>query len=355
MPSAAVHPVSLDDDDDDGAVDDAPSALSPHVQDVLASSSRVWTSVSDSDSEDDAPITYPQIHQPDAGSQDGVDDEGEVVESVEVEDVVSEESGGFGVAEGEEDVLEQEILVDLENSRADSVDVGSVLGGEEMLRSEESSSGSVVNNGNERDRDGEFATQELPDDWLEVEDASSSVVQETHDLQYTPVKTTNLGSKRVYTFPRSEDEVLPVVEEVGSQILSWPAGLAIEIIGFQVKLIVKMISLSLWLCSFSFAAFIFPFRASLKAANLALTTAVEGYTLATQIKPMVKEGVAQAGPMLRRATQKCGFGCLAAFYVIFMLGSLLIPALFLDLFLVRGFIDEPVEFREVLHFDYRQV
>lgn len=76
---------------------------------------------------------YFQIYQFDVGFQDGVDDEGEVVELVEVEDVVFEESGGFGVVEGEEDVFEQEILVDLENLRVDFVDVGFVLGGEEMF------------------------------------------------------------------------------------------------------------------------------------------------------------------------------------------------------------------------------
>lgn len=315
MASSAVHPF----DTDDGAPD--AGALTPPVVDVLASSSsHVRPSVSDSD--DGEP-------HPSEPSEGVVDDEvEEILELVEVEDSVA---------------LEQEILGDLENSRADSVELlGSVLDVEA-----ESSSGSAVN-GSER---------ELPDDWVGVpqEDAtlvSSSVV--THEFEYTPVKTTNLGSKRVYQLPRTEEEVLPAVGDVGSQLLAWPVGVAIEIISFQVKLIMYIFSISLWLCSFSFAAFTFPFRVSVKATNAAVATAVDGYTLATQIKPMVRESVAQAKPMLRRTTQKCGFGCLAAAYVMFMLGSLLVPALVVDFFLLRRIIEEPVEFRQVLHFDYRQ-
>jgi hypothetical protein len=324
MASSAVHPL----DTDDGAPDDAPAgALTPPVVDVLASSSsHVWPSVSDSDDSDDA-----EPHPPSAPSEpsEGVvdDEEEEVLELVEVEDSVA---------------LEQEILGDLENSRADSVELlESVLDVEA-----ESSSGSVVN-GSER---------ELPDDWVGVpqEDATSSSVV-THEFEYTPVKTTNLGSKRVYQFPRTEEEVLPAVGDVGSQLLAWPVGVAIEIISFQVKLIMYIFSISLWLCSFSFAAFTFPFRVSVKATNAAVATAVDGYTLATQIKPMVREGVAQAKPMLRRTTQKCGFGCLAAAYVMFMLGTLLVPALVVDFFLLRRIIEEPIEFRQVLHFDYRSI
>lgn len=315
MASSAVHPL----DTDDGAPD--AGALTPPAVDVLASSSsHVWPSVSD-DSDDGEP--HPSEH-----SEGVVDDEvEEILELVEVEDSVA---------------IEQEILGDLENTRADSVEfLGPVLDVEA-----ESSSGSVVN-GSER---------ELPDDWVGVpqEDATSSSVV-THEFEYTPVKTTNLGSKRVYQLPRTEEEVLPAVGDVGSQLLAWPVGVAIEIISFQVKLIMYIFSISLWLCSFSFAAFTFPFRVSMKATNAAVATAVDGYTLATQIKPMVRESVAQAKPMLRRTTQKCGFGCLAAAYVMFMLGSLLVPALVVDFFLLRRIIEEPVEFRQVLHFDYRQV
>lgn len=373
MASSAVHPLALDDDDDDGATtDDAPSVLA-------SSSAQAWPSVSDNSDDDsmedaidvNAAASPKSPKSPKSPVSRHEDDVGEILELVEVgPDVAAEGSDDsrvdddFKASEVEEVALEKEILENLEDSRADSEEVlGSVLSPEEvtMMRSdleEGSSSGSVVNADGIELGDRGLSTQELPDDWLGVEDVSSSVstavVEETHDFEYTPAKTTNLGSKRVYTFPRSE-EVVPAAEEVGSQMLAWPVGIVIEIIGFQVKLMVQMVSLSLWLCSVSFAAFMFPFRAFLKATNAALTTAVDGYTLATQIKPMVEESVAQAGPILRRTTKKFGFGCLAAAYVMFMLGFLLVPALFLDFFLVRGLIEEPVEFRQVLHFDYRQV
>jgi hypothetical protein len=300
------------------------------------------------------------------------------------EEEEEEEEGGGVKEEGEAEILE---LVEgelgdgeiVEEARGSPVvdeqvlrEVGSVLSPEEAevlrgrLRSSvvegESSSGSVVNSSGE----GGYVMEELPDDWLGVEEASSSLnaaAQGVRDAAPGGVEPDlrDTGSKRVFTFPRREEETVvvgsqvPVVEEVGSQILASPVGIAIELVGFQMKLILQMFSFALWFCSFGVSVMTFPFRASMTATNVAVATAVDGYVLATQVRPMVEQGVAQAGPVLRRTAKRCGFGCVAALYVMFMLGSLVVPAVFLDLWLVRGFIEEPVEFRQTLHFDFRQV
>lgn len=396
MASSAVHPCSFDDDDDHGGGDLEPRlAPAAHEEVVASSSSRVWPSVLDSDEEgqgSDADgsivdagggggwIAHPKIYDdsaavlPGGGTEAGggvkAGDEGEVLELVE--GLHGGGSGFSGVYDGEvidEGVLEGLRAGCMEEDR-ELEEAGFVLSPEEaeVLRSRvawsagggESSLGSVVNS-SDRGRDGVYVTEEVADDWLGVADVSSSLrtgVQESHGFDTSSVRGLNLrdvGPKRVYTFPKREEDVLPVVEEMGSQIIAWPVGFVIEIIGFQVRLILQMVSFALWFCGFCFSVVTFPFRASLKATNVVVTTAVDGFTFATQIKPMMEQGVAQAGPVLRRTTKKCGFGCLAAVYVMFMLGALLVPALFLDLFLVRGFIEEPVEFRQILHFDYRQV
>ena len=394
MASSAVHPVTFDDDDGGGG--EALPGLTAPTADVPASPSPVWPSLSESDEEEQpgeahkggrkeedgknadggGRITYPKVY--DGG--EGVEGKGEgEIRELAGGGYAGEFSGGIassGVYDGDGDVIAEEDLDDVRaGSDEDAVlrEVVSVLSAEEaevlrgrLARSSasagegESSSGSVVTSSG-RDLGDLYITQELPDDWLEVEDASSSlsnVVPEMHGIDDTPGRASNLrdtGSKRVYTFPKREEEVLPAAEEVGTQILAWPVGVVIEMIGFQMRLIMQMLSFALCFCSISLSVMTFPFRASLKATNVAVTTAVDGYTLATQIKPILEQGVAQVGPIFRQTTKKCGFGCLAAIYVMFVLGFLLVPALFLDLSFVRGFMDEPVEFRQILHFDYRQV
>ncbi|KAG0592613.1 hypothetical protein KC19_1G267000 [Ceratodon purpureus] len=376
MDSAPVHPLVFDDDHGGGhGHGRIGSPTADHV--LLASSgsgSHVWPGV-DSDEEggkqgdgdgsnvtdgdgngDGGRITYPKVYDGGVGE--------EVLEFVE---------GGNGdgeIEEEEEEGVKKGSLVD------DQVlqELGDVLSAEEteLLRGRlaevegESSSGSVVNSSG-RDARGVYVTEELPDDWLGVEEVSSSGVEVgvgevSQGSDGGEANSSDTGSRKVYTFPKSVDEVLkgpipvpvPAVEEAGSQILASPVGIAIELVGFQVKLIVQMFSFALWFMSFGVSMMSFPFRASLTATNVAVSTAVDGYALATQVRPMVEQGVAQARPVLRQTAKRCGFGCVAAVYVMFMLGALLVPALFLNIWFARGFIEEPVEFREILHFDYRQ-
>jgi hypothetical protein len=221
----------------------------------------------------------------------------------------------------------------------------------------ESSTGSVF----DVDGHANLLTRELPEGWLGVEDATSfsnSDLQRTHKRDSKPVSSLSpreSGTRNVYRFPQREDDLPALSVEDGSQILSWPIGLAIRVIGFQIKLIVQAFYLALWLCTVMYGLFLFPLRAAVVATSALSTTVRDGFSLASQLQPMMKEGVAQAGPVLKQTSKKCGCGCLAALYVIFMLSTLLFPALVLDYFLVRGFIEEPVEFKEVLHFDYTQV
>lgn len=378
MASSAVHPLPVDDDRGGGDEDAFSGRItSPRVDHVLASSSsHVWPSVSDSDEEDGkgggeggshvsdgggdglGRVTYPKVYN--GGRKSGEEEEGEILE------LVDGVHGDGEVVEEKGSVVDDQVLQE----------VGSVLSAEEaeVLRGRlarstagvssgvegESSSGSVVNSSG-RGYGGVYVTEDLPDDWLGVEEVSSSGAREGNQGSGGGESSLrDTGSKRVYTFPKREEDVvvrssIPAVEEVGSQILASPVGIAIELVGFQIKLILQMFSIALWLCSFGVSVMTFPFRASLTATNVAVTTAVDGYALASQVKPMVEQGVAQAGPVLRRTAKRCGFGCFAAVYVMFMLGALLVPALFLNLWFARGFIEEPLEFREVLRFDYRQV
>ncbi|KAH9534704.1 hypothetical protein CY35_17G018800 [Sphagnum magellanicum] len=169
----------------------------------------------------------------------------------------------------------------------------------------------------------------------------------TSGLDYTEESAT----REVYKFPiRDIDAVEPGVSP--SQLLVWPADFIIQAISFQIKLIVQSVYFALWLCSLTYAVLVFPLQKSIEATNLATNTVIDVYALTSQIRPMVTEGVAHAGPTIKHITKRCGCGCLAAIYVSFILGFLLIPAFFLDVFLVRSFIEDPIEIHQTLHFDY---
>lgn len=240
----------------------------------------------------------------------------------------------------------------------DTDERGRLRSGQTYISEEEDSSSGSVFHPEERERIGLHpTTYEVLDDGFRG-DWSGADLRGTNGLDYTPQRPLSAEEsvrREVYKFPKREDEFLTESEQGPSQLLAWPVGIIIQVIAFQIKLLLQPVYFALWALSSSYAVITFPFRTAVQVTNLVSTTVSDSYTLATQIKPMVKEGVAQAGPMLKQTTRRCGCGCLAAVYVIFMLGSLMFPAFFMDLFLMRSFVEEPIEFREVLHFDYTKV
>lgn len=384
-----------EEDDDEGEIVHTESC--PESKRIaLAPESAGWPSVDDVEDDDDDDLKIVRQRSKDAEVSDAPSRNGALGQ--ESSTVMSmEQVGESGVGRGSdedtlefqwarrefsppgdsstaEDISETGVLKNLRNStdkllgeRDILSEADIILGSETRLRQQsgeplglerkESSTGSVF----DVDGHANLLTRELPEGWVGVEDPTSisnSDLQRMHKRDSKPVSSLSpreSGTRHVYRFPQREDDLPALSVEDGSQILSWPIGLAIRVIGFQIKLIVQAFYLALWLCSLMYGLFLFPLRAAVVATSALSTTVRDGFSLASQLQPMMKEGVAQAGPVLKQTSKKCGCGCLAALYVIFMLSTLLFPALVLDYFLVRGFIEEPVEFKEVLHFDYTQV
>lgn len=59
--------------------------------------------------------------------------------------------------------------------------------------------------------------------------------------------------------------------------------------------------------------------------------------------------------MLKQIMKRCGFGCFVVVYVMFMLGFFFVLVVFFDIIVMYGFVDELVEFCQILYFDYREV
>ncbi|BBN07946.1 seipin [Marchantia polymorpha subsp. ruderalis] len=160
--------------------------------------------------------------------------------------------------------------------------------------------------------------------------------------------------REVYKIPYSDD-----VEDLqqggnSTHFLSWPAELLVQAVGFQVRLIIHVVAVALWMFNFTCSLISRPVHRTIqvkeRATDMATDAVNQGFGLISQ----VREGVAQTGPIVTKLSKKTMMGCLGSAYVVFVLSLLLIPAFFVDLILVSRIVEEPVQLREVLNFDYTQ-
>ncbi|KAL2628887.1 hypothetical protein R1flu_013573 [Riccia fluitans] len=158
--------------------------------------------------------------------------------------------------------------------------------------------------------------------------------------------------REVYTIPDTDGEL----GEGGSsnQLLSWPAELLVQAVAYQVKLIFQIMSFSFVMFNFFTSVLTWPIHHTImakdRATDMATGAVNQGFGLVSQLR----EGVAQTGPLVTKLSKKTVMGCLGSAYVIFVLSLLLVPAFFLDLLIVGRMVEEPVQLRETLNFDYTQ-
>ncbi|KAH6559197.1 hypothetical protein KP509_1Z017600 [Ceratopteris richardii] len=128
-------------------------------------------------------------------------------------------------------------------------------------------------------------------------------------------------------------------------LLLWPIGITIQTIAFQIRLIVQVSSLGVRLFSWcnSFASS--RVRETMQAKERATEAFSQKLAMISDVRPKVTES---GSVVLKRA----GWGCVAVLYVCILLGVLLLPTLFLDYVFMSKIVEEPVSFKEPLHFDY---
>jgi hypothetical protein len=134
-------------------------------------------------------------------------------------------------------------------------------------------------------------------------------------------------------------------DDMSSSLLLWPVGLAVRTVGFQIRLIIQVLSLigsiASWCTSFTSQRV----QETIDAKERAKEALNQKVSMIAKVPPKVAEN---GSILLRRA----GWGCLAATYVCFLLCMLLLPALVLDYVFLNRVVEEPVSIREPLHFDY---
>ncbi|CAM6095513.1 unnamed protein product [Calypogeia fissa] len=165
--------------------------------------------------------------------------------------------------------------------------------------------------------------------WEEVVASSSDVEGATsvHDTRQR---------RGVFRMHDSEAEEEDNGGEYPPQVLVEPAGLVVRAIEFQINLIVHMLAIGIWLINFTFSTLSHPITSTVEVKDKVTSVTAGAANQVLEVFSSLGEGISHAGPSMSKLSKKTFWTCLGVAYVIFMLGLLLIPALFVDIIIVNG-------------------
>ncbi|XP_024544198.1 seipin-2 [Selaginella moellendorffii] len=143
-------------------------------------------------------------------------------------------------------------------------------------------------------------------------------------------------------------------EQPESHLLLWPVGFLINAIGFQFKMIGYTMSIAMLLFSICFSMVTEPIHRTVEAKNKVTGKISDGISVITQLQIMLWEAAADIGPKVSRMVKRMGYGVLSAAYVFMLLNLLLVPAILMDMVLMSRLVEEPVQLRESINFDYTE-
>ncbi|XP_052182599.1 seipin-2 [Diospyros lotus] len=141
-------------------------------------------------------------------------------------------------------------------------------------------------------------------------------------------------------------------DESSSSFLFVLAGLVIKAIGFQISLMVSFFTFPIWLlcCSFMFVAD--PFGALRRVRDYLMGKVLGMWgVMCDNISPFVYEWLKEYNHIWKLAL-RFGWGFLWATYVCIVLVSLLVSAFVVSGLTLRHLVEEPIQMKETLTFDY---
>ncbi|KAF7151506.1 hypothetical protein RHSIM_Rhsim02G0137700 [Rhododendron simsii] len=130
------------------------------------------------------------------------------------------------------------------------------------------------------------------------------------------------------------------------------AGLLIKAIAFQTSLLVNFVTFPIWLLYCGYAFVIDPFRAVRRAREYGMARVLRMWgIMGDTVTPFVYEWLKEHKSVWRMAL-RFGWGFLWASYVCVVLITLLVSAFVVSGFIVRHLVEEPIQRKETLTFDY---
>ncbi|XP_058201234.1 seipin-2 isoform X2 [Rhododendron vialii] len=130
------------------------------------------------------------------------------------------------------------------------------------------------------------------------------------------------------------------------------AGLLIKAIAFQTSLLVNFVTFPIWLLYCGYTFVIDPFRAVRHAREYGMARVLRMWgIIGDTVTPFVYEWLKEHKSVWRMAL-RFGWGFLWASYVCVVLITLLVSAFVVSGFMVRHLVEEPIQRKETLTFDY---
>ncbi|CAM6089068.1 unnamed protein product [Calypogeia fissa] len=184
------------------------------------------------------------------------------------------------------------------------------------------------------------------------EEGSEEVVASSSDVEGATSVHDTRQRRGVYRMPGSEAEGEDNGGQNPPQVLVEPAGLVVRAIEFQINLIVHMLAIGIWLINFTFSTLSHPITSTVQVKDKVTSVTAGAANQVLEVFSCLGEGISHAGPSMSKLSKKTFWICLGVAYVIFMLGLLLIPALFVDIIIVNGLVEKPLAIQQPLDFDF---
>ncbi|KAL5577002.1 hypothetical protein UlMin_018701 [Ulmus minor] len=140
-----------------------------------------------------------------------------------------------------------------------------------------------------------------------------------------------------------------------SNLLEFIAGLVIKAIGFQINLFVSFITFPIWVSYNSYMLIFNPFRTLRRGREYLNGKFLKSLDLICElISPLVGEWIKE-NKAIWNMVLRCGWGLFWSFYVGFILCGLLVSSLMISGFIMRYLVEEPMQMKELLNFDFTKL
>ncbi|KAM3284861.1 seipin-2 [Capsicum chacoense] len=148
-------------------------------------------------------------------------------------------------------------------------------------------------------------------------------------------------------------------DDASSNILSDIANLVIKSVGFQVNLLITIVSLMIklltfpvWLIYSSYMFVMDPFQVMRRGKRYVIHKFTRSFGFVFENTLNYVSGWLKEQSSVWRLGMQLGWGCLWSVYVCFVLVGLLVLAFIMGGILMRIFVEEPIRMNEPLNFDY---
>lgn len=183
----------------------------------------------------------------------------------------------------------------------------------------------------------------------EESELTQRVASDHEDEEHSTVTTVNEVPGRDSIDSASE------LDDSSFSLLVFVAGLVIKAIGFQINLFITFVTFPIWGFYNLFMFVTDPFRTIRRLREYFIGKVVRFIELVCGlISPLVHDWFKDHKAFLKVAL-RYGWGLLWAFYVCFVLCSLLALSLVISGFLMSYLVDEPIQMKEVLNFDFAKL